>query len=186
MSDIPECFYHYYEAESGPFRTLSELPKQDGERVLQRIRCEGSKFASKRDLNYMKVRRELEDRARRMFIEKGGKPKRETPLSLTFGECPWVRSWYKEGREICIPVADFDRNSLSFTYGDLFPAMNCSDGKPYRGMVYTFDEIVDIIKIYGLPQEWNCDGRYGPEKYIEVQLWDDEPVKKYRKGVENG
>ena len=39
---------------------------------------------------------------------------------------------------------------------------------------------IDEIQKYGLPQDWNDDGKYGPERYIEVQVWSDETVKKYR------
>ena len=38
------------------------------------------------------------------------------------------------------------------------------DGKEYRKKVYMYDEILEIIKKYGMPQDWNDDGKYGPEK----------------------
>ncbi|HLO16004.1 MAG TPA: hypothetical protein VK206_14320, partial [Anaerolineales bacterium] len=68
---------------------------------------------------------------------------------------------------------------VSFTYGDSFPAMNYSDGKPYRGQVYMLSELGEVIKRYGLPQEWNPDGKGGPERYIEAQVWDDGPLREY-------
>ncbi len=39
---------------------------------------------------------------------------------------------------------------------------------------------VDLIVNYGLPQEWNNDGTYGPERYIEAHIWSDETIDKYR------
>ena len=36
-----------------------------------------------------------------------------------------------------------------------------------------------MIEKYGFPQVWNGDGTYGPERYIEVQVWDDKLVKAY-------
>ena len=53
------------------------------------------------------------------------------------------------------------------------------DGKEYRKKLYTYEEILDIIDRYGLPQDWNDDGAHGPERYIEVQVWTDEPIKRY-------
>ncbi|MNP39961.1 hypothetical protein D3C76_1335580 [compost metagenome] len=50
--------------------------------------------------------------------------------------------------------------------------MRYLDGKPYREQVYTKQEIFKIIEQFGLPQEWNKDGKNGPERYIEVQIWD--------------
>ena len=36
-----------------------------------------------------------------------------------------------------------------------------------------------LIEQYGLPQDWNEQGDKGPERYIEVQVWDDKPLMKY-------
>jgi hypothetical protein len=68
---------------------------------------------------------------------------------------------------------------VSLTYGDSFPALRVQDGGLYRGKVYTLDELTELVQNYGLPQDWNPDGRLGPERYIEAQVWEDEPVKEY-------
>ncbi|BBH24673.1 hypothetical protein Back11_60180 [Paenibacillus baekrokdamisoli] len=57
--------------------------------------------------------------------------------------------------------------------------MRYQDGKPYRNQVYTIDEIYNVINEFGLPQDWNPEGQNGPERYIEVQIWDDEPLRKW-------
>jgi hypothetical protein len=44
-----------------------------------------------------------------------------------------------------------------------------------------YDEILEIINKYGLPQDWNNDGQFGPERYIEVQIWSDNPISNYKK-----
>jgi hypothetical protein len=54
--------------------------------------------------------------------------------------------------------------------------MRVQDGKPYRGQVYTAEEIRKIIKSYGMPQHWNPTGALGPDRYIEAQVWDDQPL----------
>ncbi len=54
------------------------------------------------------------------------------------------------------------------------------DGKEYRKKVYMYDEILDIIKKYGMPREWNDDGRYGPERYIEAHIRSDKIIQKYK------
>lgn len=58
-------------------------------------------------------------------------------------------------------------------------ASNFSDAKPYRRQVYTFDEILHVIEEFGMPQQWNANGEKGPERYIEVQIWDDKPLRKW-------
>ena len=57
--------------------------------------------------------------------------------------------------------------------------MRFKDDKPYRGQLNTLDEIYNIIAVYGLPQQWNSKGDNGPERYIEVQIWDDGPLNRY-------
>ena len=37
-------------------------------------------------------------------------------------------------------------------------------------------EIIEIIKKYGLPQEWNPDGKYDPERYVETHVWRDRGI----------
>jgi hypothetical protein len=106
-------------------------------------------------------------------------PIRQTPHYFILGECPWLFSWYRDGAQVQIPISSVDSLAISFTYGDSFPAMRYKDGKPYRGMVYTLNELPALIRSYGLPQEWNPDGRFGPERYIEAQVWVDEPVRQF-------
>ena len=36
-----------------------------------------------------------------------------------------------------------------------------------------------MIEKYGLPQAWNDDGRYGPERYIEAHIWSDDVIGRY-------
>ena len=98
---------------------------------------------------------------------------------MILGSCPWLQTWYKEGRELRVLLAVFRPEVVSFTYGDTFPAMRYPDGKPYRGQVYTLAELPELVRLYGLPQEWNPDGEHGPDRYIEAQVWADEPIRQF-------
>lgn len=178
----PDSLYHYYEASKGPFLNLSDFPLEEAERILDEMRQKGEGFASRRNADYLQIRRALEKKVRQLFIAKGGKPKRERPHYMILGACPWLIDWYKDGRDLCVPLSAFQAESVSFTYGDTFPAMRYQDGKPYRGQVYKLDELPWLIRLHGLPQEWNPDGEFGPDRYIEAQVWDDAPIKQYLKG----
>ncbi|WP_235440136.1 hypothetical protein [Paenibacillus sp. DMB20] len=129
----------------------------------------------------MVIRRELEEQARNAFIRKGGKPRNEFPHYMTLEACCWIKEWYIEGCEINIRLDEFNEDSISFTYGDLFPTMRYEDGKFYRKQVYTKKEIMELVGKLGLPQEWNKDGTLGPERYVEVQIWDEDIISKYLK-----
>jgi hypothetical protein len=176
---VPDFLSHYYEAAAGPFSNLSMLPPEQAERILEGIRQRGDRFASQRAGDYLQVRRGLEELVRKRFIERGGKPKLARPHYMILGACPWLLGWYADGRGLRIPLKAFCADTLSFTYGDTFPAMRLKDGKPYRGQVYVLSELEEVVGLYGLPQEWNPDGRGGAERYIEAQVWDEELLQKY-------
>ena len=179
----PDFLCHYYEAAVGPFVNLSDLPLKEAEEHMVRIRQSGNIFASKRSDDYVVIRRELEDRVRALFEKKGGRPARQRPHYMVVGSCPWLLDWYVEGRELRIPLAAFASEHVSFTYGDTFPAMRYGDGKPYRKQVYVLEELPGLIQQFGLPQDWNQDGKRGPDRYIEAQIWSDEPLRPYYSGT---
>lgn len=175
----PDYLIHYYEASGGPFQNLSDLPPEEAEAIQESIRKDGNRFASRRAADYLAVRRELEDRIRALFIARGGQPQRSRPYYMVLGRCPWIKSWYVDGREASIPLARFSAYAVSFTYGDSFPAMHVKDGRAYRGQVYTLADLPDLLRCYGLPQEWNAEGKLGPERYIEAQVWEDGPIRDF-------
>lgn len=172
-AQIPDFLTHYYERSTGPFRSLSELPAGQAETELERIRERGDVFASRRAPDYMRVRFELEERIRGLFQAKGGHPRLPRPRYFVLGSCDWCRSWYREAAEVRLPLARVDAAVVSFTYGDSFPAMRYPDGKATRGQVYTLAELPALVAEFGLPQDWNPEGRLAPERYIEAQVWDE-------------
>ena len=176
---IPDYLSHYYEAAVGPFRNLSDLSLDKAKAIMSEIRKNGSLFASQRAEDYLEIRRNLETLARQLFISKGGKPSRERPHYMILGSCSWMKGWYQNGAEIRIPLSNFDPTIVSFTYGDTFPAMRYEDEKAYRKKVYTLAELTELVRDYGLPQEWNEDGKKGPDRYIEAQIWSDEPLRPF-------
>ena len=175
--------YHYYNKNAKPFLNLSDLKIEDANALLNEIRqTSPDSYCAKRPPEYVKKRLYYENILREEFKKKGGKIERNVPHYMTVEHSPWLSSWYEECAYIKIPIEEFDLNTLSFTYGDSHPTFSdrVNDGKEYRKKLYTYHEILKIIDKYGLPQEWNNDGVFGPERYIEVHIWSDETVKRYR------
>jgi hypothetical protein len=168
-----------YDTRIGPFVNLSDLPLDEAEAHLERIRQTGQTFASQRTPDYLTIRRALEAQVRESFIRKGGQPKRERPHYMILGTCPWLLDWYRNGCEMRIPLMQFDPEILSFTYGDTFPALCFVDGKPFRGQVYCLEELPELVHKFGMPQALNPDGKIGLDRYIEAQIWDDTPLLTY-------
>ena len=171
--------YHYYDKRSGPFKSLTALPVEQRNLILEKIKKERpDSMCAKRDLEYIEKRCRCEAILKKEFIAKGGIVEIDSPHYMVVEHSPWLSTWYEQGAFIKIPIDDFDVRKISFTYGDSMPTFSplVNDGKEYRRQVYTYEEILQIIKKYGLPQDWNDDGAHGPERYIEAHIWTDEPI----------
>ena len=177
-------FYHYYEKETGPFMSLSDLSDIEAQKIISSLVEEDKTLAAKtHGGQYMYYRRLIESHAYSIFVEKGGKPVKKAPHYMVWGECHRLKSWYKCGDCIEIPMDEFDLSNVSFTYGDTFITFDPSHGKTeeYRMNIYTYDEILKVIYKYGWPQEsWSPDSPWWQPTYVEVQIWDDTPIDKYR------
>lgn len=175
--------YHYFDKTVGAFISLSDLSINEAADVLNTIKSTkpNTQNASRHD-KYVEYRRNCENIIRAEFIKKGGIVKKESPHYMVVEHSPWLSTWHENSSFIKIPVEEFDLRTVSFTYGDSMPTFspNINDGKEYRMKLYNYNEIILIIEKYGLPQDWNDDGKYGPERYIEAQIWSDETINKYK------
>lgn len=174
--------YHYYDRDIGPFKNLSDLSSENAQNVLLNIsKTKPGALCNKRSTDYMEKRFYYENILREEFIKKGGIIKRNAPHYMVVEHSPWLSTWYENSSFIKIPIEEFDLRTVSFTYGDSHPTFSdrVNDGKEYRKKLYTYDEILQIIDKYGLPQDWNDDGKQGPERYIEAHIWSDDVIGKY-------
>ena len=176
--------YHYFDKRTGPFKSLTTVSKEEAQKVMEQIKQErpNSQCASRHD-KYVQYRHNCEAILRREFAAKGGIMETLTPHYMVVEHSPWLSTWFEQCDFLKIPVEEFDLRTVSFTYGESMPTFSDSvnDGKEYRKKLYTYDEILQVIDKYGLPQDWNDDGAHGPERYIEVHVWSDKTIKKYLK-----
>ena len=174
--------YHFYDSRTGPFRSLTKIPQEEAKYILRKIREErpDSMCAARND-ECVEKRKNCEALLRREFAAKGGVMEISSPHYMVVEFSPWL-SWYEQCEYIKIPIEEFDLKTVSFTYGDSMPTFSgkVTDGKEYRKKLYVYDEIVKLIEKYGLPQDWNDDGRFGPERYIEAHVWSDRTINRYR------
>ena len=177
--------YHYYDKSIGAFVNLSDMSIDEANNILNEIkRTKPNTQNAKRNDDYMELRHYYEEILKTEFIKKGGIIKRNSPHYMVIEHSPWLSTWFENCSFIKIPIKEFDLKTVSFTYGDSHPVFSPRkhkmDDKEYRRKLYTYDEILKIIKKYDLPQNWNDDGAYGPERYIEAHIWSDEVIDKYR------
>lgn len=177
--------YHYYDKKIGPFKNLSELTTDKANDIINKIKVNKPNVqCAQRDPEYMFRRRMYEDIIKKEFIKKGGIVKRNTPHYMVVEHSPWLSTWFEDCEYIRIPIEEFDLKTVSFTYGDSHPTFSPwprdDDWKEYRRKLYTYEEILEIIKKYDLPRKWNNDGKFGPERYVEAHIWSDEVINRYR------
>ena len=174
--------YHFFDRRTGPFRSLSRIPQEEAEELLRNIREERpDSQCAQRHSHYVEYRHNCEAILRREFAAKGGIMEIDSPHYMVAEFSPWLYTWFEQPAYIRIPAEEFDLRTVSFTYGDSMPTFSdtVNDGKEYRKKLYMYDEILKLIDKYGLPQDWNNDGRYGPERYIEAHVWSNATVEKY-------
>ena len=164
---------------------MSDIPIDEANAVLDVIKkAKPNVMSAARDPEYMDRRHHYESILKAEFEKKGGVIKRAVPHYMIVEHSPWVSAWFEDSAYIKIPIEEFDLKTVSFTYGDSHPVFSngphAMDGKEYRKKLYTYEEILKIIEKYGLPQDWNDDGRYGPERYVEAHIWCDDTIDKYR------
>lgn len=177
------CLYHYFDETIGPFVSLSDIPMSEAKAVLSCIKSEkpNTQSAQRHD-KYVEHRRNCENILKAEFIKIGGVIKRKAPHYMVIGHSPWLSTWFENSAFIRIPIEEFDLHTVSFTYGDSMPTFSTTikSNKEYFHKIYMYEGIVKIIEKYGLPQDWNDNGNYGYERYIEAHIWNDETIDKYR------
>ena len=182
MENSNMYLYHFFDRRTGPFRSLTNIPPEEAKAVIEKIREERpDSLCARRDDQYVQKRRNCEAILRREFAAKGGLMEKDSPHYMVVEFSPWLSTWFERSEYIRIPIEEFDLRTVSFTYGDSMPTFSdrCADGKEYRKKLYMYDEILKVIEKYGLPQDWNDDGKFGPERYIEAHVWSEMPVARY-------
>ena len=178
---------HIHRKGSEPFRTLSSLPEDEAVRLMEELYVEGSVFWErfKDPRGYLRFRKEVERNLRAAFLAKGGKPVDEHPIYLVVGRPRWMDDVSDEKtlqttQIITVPLSLIAKERVSFTYPDsMVSALITAEKNPEyyepdcHGHVFTFSEIMDLIRKRGLPGEgWETRMPRHYAHYIEAQLWD--------------
>lgn len=183
---IPNYITHYYLADRQPFLSLSDLDLDRHSSTFNELRDRHKVdpgYHRRYGKDYLDRRKRIENTLRCRFIERGGKPTREYPFYFVLGESMWFKYLIQNQTEIRIPIRDLNPPTVSFTFPDSYIALS-RNTKPYHNQVFILDELENVVNKYGLPNDdlplnyekyWLGDF----EKYIEVQIWDDNTVKPF-------
>lgn len=186
---------HYYRRGTEPFRSLSALPEAEAIQIMQGLSGDtafGARF--KDPAGYLRARRQAEAWVRAEFIARGGQPREAYPVPMVLGSSKWMLEHAPDPAvhaEIRIPLSAFAEQDVSFTYPDSMISFWFGRKKPeeyYRpevhGRVFTLPEILMIVAARGLPEEaWEPKLPDHLAPYIEAQVWNQEPLREYKKQV---
>jgi hypothetical protein len=188
---IPSEVVHYHRP-GRPFANLSDLDEGMLLRVLESLAAERTRGEHRRVFGrrYMELRRRTEARLRDLFLASGGKTTRTSPHYFILGQSNWFKGLADDMEAIVLPLTALPQEATSVTYPDSFTAMRLApeyglpyEYRPYHDQAFRISDIPDLIDTYGLPADepGDYDGyeRRPFERYIEVQLWIDDPVVPY-------
>jgi hypothetical protein len=184
---------HHHLADKQPFLNLSDLSEAELDGVMSDLESRRAQPGFHRVFGrrYMQLRRRTEQKLRGLFVEAGGKPQRTAPHYFVLGSSEWYRGLAPHTREVVIPLSQLPPDVTSFTYPDSFTAMGLVgdfglpyEPKPYHERVFRIEQLDEIVGRHGFPPD-DPDPNYAGyqnypfEKYLEVQLWADAPIREF-------
>ena len=174
---IPNVITHNFDPALGAARNICSLPIEEAERVLDGIRASGTRQIK---ANYLRRRIAVED----WLISERYKKLGDTPLSRPIY---FFLGDFANGKDpsrpssLVMPLDAFSPEVLTFTYPDSMASLpmalrkeHAPQRKEYHGVVFTLQEIERVVAKFGFPIS---DRKY--DRFIEVQVWDDAPIRKY-------
>jgi hypothetical protein len=187
---IPTVITHNFDPLRGPFRNICNLPEAEAQKILDEINASGKRRIRE---NYLRRRMRTETWLLAERKKKLGPPRMERPIYFFLGNMADGADASRP-RSVVIPVTAFPADVLTFTYPDSmssFPIGTREDRaiyrKPYHGQVFTLEEIRSVISEFGMPDErWKSEETMRFEKFVEVQVWDDRPLRRFLPYVGGG
>jgi hypothetical protein len=183
MTLFPDVITHNYASARGIGRNICNLPDAEAERILTDIQAVAGRQMS---ANYLKRRRVIEDWLIAERRSKLGKTRLDRPIYFFLGD-------FADGKDssrpesLVMPLTAFEAETLTFTYPDSMASLplatkheHLSYRKEYHGQVFTLSEIKEVVAKVGMPANRpKNDPTPVYDKFIEAQVWDDRPIKRY-------
>lgn len=176
-----EVTTHNYDPDRGPCRNICDLSDAEASKILDEIRESGLRSIKP---DYLQRRRLTEEWLGRERQRKLGPTKLDRPFYFFLGD-------FADGKDpsrlmlLVMPLREFSPETLTFTYPDSMASLPIatrddlrSYRKSYHGQVFTLDEITSVIDECGMPGDrWRSDPTMKYDRFIEVQVWDDSPIR---------
>lgn len=165
---------NYRQANCVPLKNIMRLPKEEAFALAYQMAVDNKNttaFDQFADFENYYPRRLAADRALRdSFIEIGGDPKTEHPLSFVFHGSEYLDQWFDHGPVTRIALKDIPSDSISFTCGDSMRVLEKNNGVT----VHTKEKLLRTLREYEGTLEDFMSEIVEKCRYIEVQLWDNQ------------
>lgn len=164
----PDFIVHYNRGE--PFRSISEVPQEKLRGVLSQL-DESNSWGLGRfsDPEYLPRRIKVEQKIRREFIAKGGKPELHYPIYFFLGRNTRFEA-HKSNIGYKIDLDNLPWKAISFTYGDSMFSM-CENYRQKLGDEYQSHLCAQIYQLADLDALFSAIRDERQKLHIECQLW---------------
>lgn len=181
----PNFLTHYYDSESKPFLNIMDLFEDERLPIITSLNSKYEKGLTRRAFPewYLIQRKNAEKRIRELFIEKGGKPNRNSPHYFCLGKSNlWTKTYLERTKFVSIPISN-DEPDIFYSIGDSLWCFAKSEdpnqkweNQWFQGTLFTLDEVEAIL------EELEID-LHKPETlqgkkigYIEAFIWCDKTL----------
>ena len=156
-----------------PLRNIMRLPRDEAFALAHEMAAqnrETTAFYRFADFErYYPERMKTDFLLRRRFIELGGKPVQEHPLSFVLHGSDYLDAWFDHGTITRFPLDIIPAQSISFTLGDSMSALQ----REGTFTMLTKDMLLRIIADFDGPMDAFLSSVTRNYHYIEAQVWDD-------------
>lgn len=122
MKDQELYIVNYCHKNCEPLKNIMRLPKAEAFALAKQMaeqNNETTAFYRFADFeNYYPRRLKTDKLLYQRFVEMGGEPLAEHPLSFVLDGSDYLQEWFGNGTEIRIPLSSIPEKHISFTYGD--------------------------------------------------------------------
>lgn len=178
---LPTIITHNFHPDRGALQNICRLSNENAEQIINMIRLDGHAYLKK---NYLARRRRTEDWLIAERTQKIGETPLSRPIYFFLGNI--ADGWDKSRPvSLVLPLAMFDVDTITFTFPDSMESCPHTDSGEHshgvgHGKVFTLAEITEVIGRHGFPDPNMPRNLRGPNSFIEVQVWDDQPLTKLR------
>ena len=160
--------FRFYENKDGPFVSIRQFSDNEVTKIGQDAGI----------INIHEIYRNrviIEDLLYRMFKRQGGNPKRTYPYYATvFDKLPknnQLHVRFQQPECIRIPMSEFPKDQISFTYGQSPRALTRKDNHPTRRKLLLWDEAEWAINKFPYIEDEGT--------WLEMQIWEDDTLTKF-------